>query len=272
MSIFICRSLSKWSIAICVLALLSACKGAALRPVPEDTPIEIAYEWGNIIFSGEATAGPLEILSVDLTFEEGRRGMVVALESKLKANVRIHFAGQGRLHAVWEVDGHPVLPLMTPMHSGDTLTFSQQGKTVFPTSQVGTHRITLKIQEPGTRFASPILTYAVVEEPPPLFFPSTTQGVLPTLKVTTEGLAMTGLGEGPSPVKKKASRETTTDGLTMTGLKRPLPPPAVKAALSKIVRTERLTLTGLRIEAISPKALVPQEITTHSMRMTGTRK
>lgn len=254
--------------------------GSCRRHLPFGLPDEGAKE-GVPSFTDtmtEAVApGIFEILSVDLMFENEQRERLVALNDSVQVTALVHLRGQGRFLAGLEVDGYSVVPIMIPLTTGRVLTLKVQGRRIFPTSKLGSHHVTLKVDAPATRLRSPILTYTVVVALPPPAAPERPSNlpdpslfrrhVLP-LEVTTAPLLMTGREALPLDV-----RGGVTPLLTMTGLKKSGRPSRLTLVIPHRTETDSLTMTGFRARTTLSKGLdVEKETVVPILTMTGLRK
>ncbi len=111
--------------------------------------------------TGGTTGGPLTINRVELTFDNGRGDITVALNDLIKARAYINYTGNGVLSYKWLVDGRVIQEGSRTLIYGTDIIIEADDIPPFPTFEPGLHTVTFQITNPVVSFTIPSITYNV---------------------------------------------------------------------------------------------------------------
>jgi len=111
--------------------------------------------------SGRATAGPLKIQRIELSFANGFGSTTVSQNDVVTAQAQIRFSGNGVFKAQWLVDGRIIENVYLLLSSGSLLSLPMADSSRLPTFEPGLHEVKLLILQPQTSLKMPIIKYFV---------------------------------------------------------------------------------------------------------------
>lgn len=116
------------------------------------------------IASSGATTGALSIRSIELKFQNGVGDITLPPNTPPQPEAIIQFDGNGLFQAYWQVDKQDIEPVSVNVTFGKTLKLRFLNVSQIATFPPGQHHVTLRIVNPQTNLAPPIITYFIQKQ------------------------------------------------------------------------------------------------------------